>query len=102
MLYIKLFLIVCFNIEGVVTTSSTIRPMVKVQIPGSTVTLRSAASGVTLAPKPATQDGSTAVNSVATPTLTAIKMPKVVGTVQTPVKGGSCILLCLLVIGEYY
>ena len=61
--------------------------MVKVQIPGSTVTLRPAASGVTLAPKPLTQDGATAVNSVATPTLTAIKMPKVVGAVPTSVKG---------------
>ena len=73
---------------GAVSATHTIRPMVKVQIPGSTVTLRPAASGVTLAPKPATQEGGTqSVNSVATPTLTAIKMPKVVGTAQTPVKG---------------
>lgn len=62
------------------TAASTIRPMVKVQIPGSTVTLRPAASGVTLAPKPAMQDSTSAVNSIATPTLTAVKIPKVVGS----------------------
>ena len=91
------------------TTSSAggaiVRPMVKVQIPGSTgstITLRPATSTIALAPKPAvtstTASGAAALGTaVPAQTLTALKLPKVVTPAlpQAPTKGTRGSLLWL-------